>query len=303
MEPMHSGTRRICCVGASAALAVLLNAPQSATAVTVAFATNQISSFSVQPTGAYSVRDIGRYATYNEVGFFGTFTNSDETTHAGQVLSDAPQLLVSQSGVTSPDASENYFAPLFFGPTGARSDSLVSLGPLGPVWNTVSEAKADRTIRDEFSYSRAFTTYTNIYRLDEPQSLNISYTNAFSYFVANDDVLANQSPRVNAAVGSFVEIVRVSDGDFFGHGTVVYIKGDPRGSAGCTGSFEVRSCSSEGTRTYSAIDSTPSLESGFYRLTLSSEIVLLTPVPEPQTYVLMLFGLASLGGFAVRRAL
>ena len=270
------------------AVAAASLAAGNANAVSVAFAENVITNFSVTPSAPISFFGLPTDTSESNAKFTGSPAAAASDTKPLFAAANAQE---SKSG-PGPFPGQNDYAFLAgtsMGMIGARGDSNITAGTPSNV-NNVAEARSNSAA---IGTAGGRITGESVIDVTTPTTLTISFSDTYRTYA--DTSFIGES--ANASIGNTFEIRN-------GSNTVVS-KFTPtliNASCGSNSGFP-DPCNSFGSAMFAFTTST--LEAGRYildfRSTSQVNVRSVAAIPEPETYALMLGGLGLVGFMARRR--
>ena len=268
-----------------------LGAVSQAQAVGIAFAENQVTGVTITPSGGFSVVGAISVDTPTTAQYSGFASSGFQNPQFGGVVSDALQ---ATSG-PGPFPGQNNYVPMAgisLGMIGARGDAIASGNPLagGSMFSNVAGA---RTVDSSTGGSSGRRTLEAVINLTANETVTFSFTDVYNLFAST--TLAGEA--ANASIANTFDIINSSGVKVFSFAPL-----EVNGSCGSANGFPMAGCNSSGTTTFTS--AAVALAAGTYgisaRSTSQVNVIGVAPVPEPETYALMLAGLGALG-FVSRR--
>lgn len=283
------------------ALAVAALAAGNANAIAVAYADNEISSFTVTVTGG-SVTLVAGTDTSEANASFGGVASPTGGSVSAPVF--APADKTQATAGPGPFPGQNNYADLAgtgMNMVGARGDSNITAATtLFPPGNAttafVGNVAEARLVSAGEAASAGRITGVSVVDVTQGTVLTISFNNIYRYF-ADTDFLGESA---SASIGnSFEVLLNTPTGS-----TLIerYAPAALNATCGSNSNFP-NPCTGGGSGSFSFM--TQALAGGRYTLDFrtTSQVNVTSPIPEPETYALMLAGLAAVGFVSRRRKL
>jgi hypothetical protein len=257
-----------------------MSSTQSAHAEAYAFASEQITSFSLSPNASSLSNNMETTLTSAQWGGFPSSGFSTTTFSGG--ASDASQATAG----SGPFPAENTFSASLLGSQGARGDALTSASSAFPAFSNVAEA---RTVNQAGGGSEGRNTSATTFTITTPGVLTVSFS--FSEALRAFTTLSNEFAEANLANTLTVQN---------NLGAILFASSPNAVNLACSSP----NCSNISSGTLSV--TTGTLAAGTYTLGFRStsqvNVVGVEPaVPEPSTWAMMILGFAGVGFMAYRR--
>jgi hypothetical protein len=262
-----------------------MSSTQSAHAEVYAFASEQITSFSLFTASSLSTNT---ETTLTSAQWGGFPSSGFSTTTFSGGASDASQATAG----SGPFPAENTFSASLLNSQGARGDALTSASNAGtfPAFSNVAEA---RTVNQAGGGSEGRNTSATAFTITTPGVLTVSFS--FSEALRAFTTSSNEFAEANLANTLTVEN---------NLGAILFTSSPNSVNLSCSSANGSPNCSNISSGTLSV--TTETLAAGTYTLGFRStsqvNVAGVEPaVPEPSTWAMMILGFAGVGFMAYRR--